>query len=162
MATKFTRLTHKIATQLHLMAESCTFAVLTPGSQSGNFWIHVCIPNFKQQANPFVALDKPITKHFLKYQLNISQLVTSMHVLVHDCKKFENHYNKLLGPDAVRGSRVEMPPRKRCETDLEWIYWRMQAEVFSTEVGGTGGVRGRVFPLATRIARQHLARRNCT
>jgi hypothetical protein len=33
MAAELTRLTHKIAIQLHLMA----FAVLAPGSQSGNF-----------------------------------------------------------------------------------------------------------------------------
>jgi hypothetical protein len=40
MAAKFTRLTHKIATQLHLEAESFTIAVLAPGGQSENFWIH--------------------------------------------------------------------------------------------------------------------------
>jgi len=39
MATKLTRLTHKIATQLHLVAESLSFAVLAPEGQSGNFWI---------------------------------------------------------------------------------------------------------------------------
>jgi hypothetical protein len=39
-AAKLTRLTHKIAIQLHLFAESCIFAVLAPGGQSGNFWIH--------------------------------------------------------------------------------------------------------------------------
>jgi len=37
---KFTRLTHKIATQLHLVAESVPFAVLAPGCQSGKFGIH--------------------------------------------------------------------------------------------------------------------------
>jgi len=35
-----TRLTHKIAIQLNLLAKSCTFAVLAPGGQSGNLWIH--------------------------------------------------------------------------------------------------------------------------
>jgi hypothetical protein len=40
MAAKLTRLTHKIAIQLHLVAESCTFVVLAPGGQSGNFWTH--------------------------------------------------------------------------------------------------------------------------
>jgi len=31
----------------HLVAESCTFAaVLAPGGQSGNFWIHPPIPKF--------------------------------------------------------------------------------------------------------------------
>jgi hypothetical protein len=39
MAVKLTRLTHKIATQLHLMT-AVPFAVLVPGGQSGNFWIH--------------------------------------------------------------------------------------------------------------------------
>jgi hypothetical protein len=40
MAAKLTRLTHKIAIQLHLVAESCTICILAPGGQSGNFWIH--------------------------------------------------------------------------------------------------------------------------
>jgi hypothetical protein len=39
MAAKLTRLTHKIAIQLHLVAESCTIAVLTPGGKYENFWI---------------------------------------------------------------------------------------------------------------------------
>jgi hypothetical protein len=38
MAAKLTRLTHKIAIKLHIVAES--FAVLAPGGQSGNIWIH--------------------------------------------------------------------------------------------------------------------------
>jgi hypothetical protein len=40
MTAKPTRLTHKLAIQLHLVAESCTFTVLSPGGQSGNFSIH--------------------------------------------------------------------------------------------------------------------------
>jgi hypothetical protein len=40
MAAKLARLTHKIATQLHLVAERLSFAVLAQGGQSGNFWIH--------------------------------------------------------------------------------------------------------------------------
>jgi hypothetical protein len=40
MTAKLTRLAHKIAIQLHLVAESCIFAVLTQGGQSGDFWIH--------------------------------------------------------------------------------------------------------------------------
>jgi hypothetical protein len=40
MAAKFTRLTHKMALQLHLVAENVSLAVLVPGGQSGNFWIH--------------------------------------------------------------------------------------------------------------------------
>jgi len=43
MAAKLTRLTCKIAIQLHLVAETCTIAVLAPGGQSGNFWIYPCI-----------------------------------------------------------------------------------------------------------------------
>jgi len=39
MAAKLTRLTHKIAIQLHLVA-AVPFTVLAPGGQSGNFWIH--------------------------------------------------------------------------------------------------------------------------
>jgi len=41
MVAKLTGLSHKTAIQLHLGAESCVpFAVLAPGGQSGNFWIH--------------------------------------------------------------------------------------------------------------------------
>jgi len=40
MAAKFTRLTHKIAIQLHLAKTAVPFAVLAPGGQSGSFWIH--------------------------------------------------------------------------------------------------------------------------
>jgi len=40
MAAKLIRMTHKIAIRLHLVAESLPFAVLVPGDQSGNFWIH--------------------------------------------------------------------------------------------------------------------------
>jgi hypothetical protein len=40
MAAKLARLIHKIAIQLHLLAESCTIPVLAPGGQSGNFRIH--------------------------------------------------------------------------------------------------------------------------
>jgi len=40
IAAKLTRLTHKIELQLYLAAESLPFAVLAPGGQSGNFWIH--------------------------------------------------------------------------------------------------------------------------
>jgi hypothetical protein len=48
MATKLTKVTHKIAIQLHVVA-AVPFAVLSPGSQSGNFWIHPCIT---QRINP--------------------------------------------------------------------------------------------------------------
>jgi len=40
MAAKLTRLTHKIAIQLYLVAESCTISVVAPGGQSRNVWIH--------------------------------------------------------------------------------------------------------------------------
>jgi len=39
MEAKLTRLTHKIAIQLNLVT-ALPFAVLSPGGQSGNFWIH--------------------------------------------------------------------------------------------------------------------------
>jgi len=39
MAGKFTRLTHKTAIQLHLVI-AVPSAVLAPGGQFGNFWIH--------------------------------------------------------------------------------------------------------------------------
>jgi len=44
MASKLTRLTHKIAIQLHLMA-AAPLTVLAPSSQSGNFWIRPRICN---------------------------------------------------------------------------------------------------------------------
>jgi hypothetical protein len=40
MAAKLIRLTHKIAIQLHLVAESYTICSSAPGGQSGNFWIY--------------------------------------------------------------------------------------------------------------------------
>jgi len=40
MAAKLTRLTHKIAIKLHLVQRAVPFAILAPGGQSGNFWIH--------------------------------------------------------------------------------------------------------------------------
>jgi hypothetical protein len=40
MAAKLARLTHKIAIQLHLVAESCTICSSRSGGQSGNFLIH--------------------------------------------------------------------------------------------------------------------------
>jgi hypothetical protein len=44
MAVKLTRLTHKIAIQLHLMAESCTIcSSRSSRGQAGNFWIKPCI-----------------------------------------------------------------------------------------------------------------------
>jgi hypothetical protein len=43
MAAKLTRLIHKIAIQLHLVAETISFAVLAPGGQSGNFLIRPLI-----------------------------------------------------------------------------------------------------------------------
>jgi len=39
MTAKLTSLTHTIAIQLHLVAESCTICRLAPGGQSENFWI---------------------------------------------------------------------------------------------------------------------------
>jgi hypothetical protein len=40
---KLTRLTHKIVIQLQLAARAILFAVLAPGSQSGNFCIYPCM-----------------------------------------------------------------------------------------------------------------------
>jgi hypothetical protein len=49
MATKLTRLTHKISIQLHLVTESCTICVLAPDGQSGNFWIQPRIETDRQR-----------------------------------------------------------------------------------------------------------------
>jgi hypothetical protein len=40
MAANITILTHKIAIQLHLVAESCTICSSRSSAQSGNFRIH--------------------------------------------------------------------------------------------------------------------------
>jgi hypothetical protein len=55
MAAKLTRLTHKIAIQLHLVAESSTFAVLALGDQSGNFWLPPRIMAHPQLSTYFIA-----------------------------------------------------------------------------------------------------------
>jgi len=49
MVAKLVRLTHKIATQLHLVAELCHLQFLAPGGQSGNFWIHPHIQAKRRQ-----------------------------------------------------------------------------------------------------------------
>jgi len=59
MAAKLTRLTHKIAIQLQLVAErerAIPFAVLAPGDQSGSFWIHprTLIPYSCRDYKPYV------------------------------------------------------------------------------------------------------------
>jgi hypothetical protein len=40
MAAKLSRLTHRTEILLHLVQRAVPFAVLAPGGQSGNFWIH--------------------------------------------------------------------------------------------------------------------------
>jgi len=52
MAAKLTVLTHKIALQLHLVAESCTICSFhSPGGQSENFWIQPRIASSTQKLN---------------------------------------------------------------------------------------------------------------
>jgi hypothetical protein len=48
MAAKLSRLTHKIAIQLHLVQTVVPLAVVVPGGQSGNFWIHPPIADCDQ------------------------------------------------------------------------------------------------------------------
>jgi len=51
MAAKLTKLTHKITIQLRLLAESCTIcSSLAPGGQSGNFWIHPTILEWRYRS----------------------------------------------------------------------------------------------------------------
>jgi hypothetical protein len=65
MAVKLTRLTHKIAIQLRPMAES--FAVLAPGGQSGNFWIHPRMSNKRAEGNEAcLALSGSRIKHYTR------------------------------------------------------------------------------------------------
>jgi len=46
MEAKLARLTHKLAIQLHLVIV-IPFAVLAPGGQSGNCWIHPRICKYR-------------------------------------------------------------------------------------------------------------------
>jgi hypothetical protein len=66
MAAKLTRLAHKIAIQLHIAAESYTIAVLAPGDQSGNFWIH---PRTRYEAP--IMQPSPASYHFVPLRSNI-------------------------------------------------------------------------------------------
>jgi hypothetical protein len=50
---KLTRLTHKIAIQLHLVV-AVPFALLAPGGQSGNFWVHPRISEYESYEYEFV------------------------------------------------------------------------------------------------------------
>jgi hypothetical protein len=74
VAVKPNGLTHKIAIQLHLVAKRSSFAVLTPGGQSGNFWVHCRI---------FAAT------------LHIRDLRTRHAVLTRDTSKMVNTYDDL-------------------------------------------------------------------
>jgi hypothetical protein len=47
MTAELTRLTHKIAVQLHQWQRAVPFAVLAPGGQFGNVWIHPGIVELK-------------------------------------------------------------------------------------------------------------------
>jgi len=47
MVAKLIRPTHKTVIQLHLV-RAVPFAVLAPGGQSGNFWIHPSMLHFGQ------------------------------------------------------------------------------------------------------------------
>jgi len=80
MAAKLTILAHKIAIQLHLMAERCIFAVLAPGGKSGNFWIHPRTCSAYQQTRPasvssfiFTVYVRPLLKCLM---CNVSKVVS--------------------------------------------------------------------------------------
>jgi hypothetical protein len=59
MAAKLIRLTHKIALQLHLVAERLPFAVLAPGGQSRNFGIHPRIPKYLLPVSELMVISYP-------------------------------------------------------------------------------------------------------
>jgi hypothetical protein len=56
MAAKLTTLTHKIAMQLLLVAESCTICVIVPGGQSGNVWIQARMVNMWKEISCLVKI----------------------------------------------------------------------------------------------------------
>jgi hypothetical protein len=71
MAAKLTRLTHKIAIQLHQWQRAVAFAVLAPGGQSGNLWIHPGIMRSIIRKRVSVRLYVSSTKLLNEYRLNL-------------------------------------------------------------------------------------------
>jgi hypothetical protein len=61
MAAKLTTLIHKIAIQLHLVAESCI--VCSSGGQSGEFWIHPRIFVSKERSPVMLMLSGNAVLH---------------------------------------------------------------------------------------------------
>jgi hypothetical protein len=79
MAAKLTRLAHKIAIKLHLVA-AIPFAILAPGGQSGNFWIYSPIFGKYMYSTDIVIRD--ITLQTLKkcFHANICHLEEICHI----------------------------------------------------------------------------------
>jgi hypothetical protein len=73
MAAKLTRLTHKIAIKLHLVAESY--------GQSGNFWIHPHMLSLKYIVNNYIVdttiMNGQIVTVFYPYGKRLQSAVTT-------------------------------------------------------------------------------------
>jgi hypothetical protein len=80
MEAELTRITHKIAIQLHQRA--VPFAVLAPGGQSGNFWI-----------NPRIS---EIFFTCIFQVPSVSSLKTRLHLQI-QCTSFSGKYHPLCG-----------------------------------------------------------------
>jgi hypothetical protein len=90
MAAKLTRLTHKIALNLHLVA-AIPFAVLAPGGQSGNGYTHVIVviyvqynPIFTRNKSGLIELTPRSRVLFVK--LIVTQLVNKFPFFYETCK----------------------------------------------------------------------------
>jgi hypothetical protein len=59
MPTKLTTLTHKIAIQLQ---RAVPFAVLAPGGQSGNFWLHPHISSSRENLKCRAPLSEDVLR----------------------------------------------------------------------------------------------------
>jgi hypothetical protein len=108
LAAKLTRLTHKIAIQLHLVAESCTICNSAPGGQYGNFGIHPRIKG-SESVN---YLSKNSTPVFVPATIK----ATDVHVFY--SSRPEDAVSSLWG------TSVSTSDRKLCTEYGSWFLWR--------------------------------------
>jgi len=70
---KLTRLTHKIAIKLHLMAESCTVCSSSPGGRSENFWIRSRMLDFYSPNAYHTSVFWRLWRQIFKCSLNVQR-----------------------------------------------------------------------------------------
>jgi hypothetical protein len=95
MAAELTGLTHKIAIQLHLEAESCNVCNLAPGGQSGNFWIHSrkAIREKMRMCSAYYTFIERYVLHILNNSLEFSEfnLIYFLQCCSSDCTETLTH-----------------------------------------------------------------------